>query len=132
MLFEGSALRSLPDWSSRQCCSLCGPSWTLRLHTALEKAVPAVDSTVEEPVSELHLIYTTNVLINLSDVTVAGPGGNELGTGELGYIEGSEEHGLLVPVSSALGVGSYTVSWRTAGPDSHPIRGEYSFTVAAA
>jgi putative copper export protein len=38
--------------------------------------------------------------------------------------------GLVLPITSTLTNGKYTVAWRTASADGHPITGKFSFVVA--
>ncbi len=36
---------------------------------------------------------------------------------------------VIVPVTKPLAAGSYTVKYRVAGPDGHPMGGSYVFSV---
>jgi methionine-rich copper-binding protein CopC len=36
---------------------------------------------------------------------------------------------VLVAVEEPLAAGKYTVSWKTASSDMHPVTGDFSFTV---
>ncbi len=97
-------------------------------HTGLEAAYPAEDSLHTDPVREIRLRYTTAVQKALSAITVVGPEGQVVAS-PVDTIPGSGSAEIGVRFGAPLPSGSYTVEWRTAGPDSHVIRGSYSFQV---
>jgi copper transport protein len=101
------------------------------LHTALSRATPAVGSRVTGEVRELRLAFTTAVQLPLSEVRVVREGGTPV-SGRLAYAVDSGETELVLTLDLPLAAGAHQVSWQTAGPDGHVIRGEYGFTVAAA
>jgi len=98
------------------------------LHTALDGSYPSDGATVDA-VREIRLRFTTAVQLPLSRVELAGPSGPFGAVGALEAVPGSGERELRLPLSDPLPPGSYTVRWRTAGPDSHPISGAFSFRV---
>lgn len=101
------------------------------VHTALEAAYPAADSLHDAPVREVRLRYTTAVQRALSAITVVGPDG-QVATSPVDTVSGSGSREIGVRFSAPLPSGGYTVEWRTAGPDSHVIRGSYDFQVRRA
>lgn len=105
-----------------------GPAASHAVHTALEAAYPAEDSVHTAPVSEIRLRYTTAVQVELSAITVLGPDG-QLPATPVDTIPGSGAREIGVRFGEPLASGAYTVEWRTAGPDSHVIRGTYGFMV---
>jgi len=108
-----------------------GAPATSALHTALSRATPAVGSAVTSEVRELRLVFTTAVQLPLSEVRVVRDGGTPV-SGRLAYAVDSGETELVLTLDLPLAAGAHQVSWQTAGPDGHVIRGEYGFTVAAA
>jgi methionine-rich copper-binding protein CopC len=92
-------------------------------HTELESAVPASGSSVEGPVGDLVLRFTTAVQLPLSAVVLL----DGAGSGVPGTLEGVASSGgreiRFIP-ASPLRSGRYRVEWQTAGPDSHVIRGD--------
>ena len=50
---------------------------------------------------------------------------------ELGELRRASDapHVLVGPIRGPLVAGTYTVRWQVAGPDGHPVRGEYTFTI---
>lgn len=93
-------------------------------HTELEESTPQDEATVEEPIEEIELIFSTEL--------------EEQSTFEL-----IQENGETIPASMAvessvltigleepLPNGSYTAEWLVVGEDGHPVEGELSFEVA--
>lgn len=109
---------------------VAGAGWGW-LHTELKVSDPEADSVLEAPPTAITLTYTTGVQLALSSVDVrsAGGGGEVVAAGELRYL-GDDRHDVLVmPLGEALGTGTYTVAWATAGPDGHRIAGAFGFRV---
>ncbi len=100
------------------------------IHTALDGSYPSDGATLDE-VRELRLRFTTAVQLSLSGLELSGPSGPFESVGALEAVPGSGERELRLRLSEPLPPGSYTVRWRTAGPDSHPISGSFSFRVGS-
>ena len=100
------------------------------VHTVLSSATPPPDSTVGGDVRELRLVFSTTVQPALSTITLTGPRGR-ITTRQLELVPGEGNRMLRLPLAQPLANGAYVVEWVTAGPDSHPISGSYSFTVDA-
>ena len=102
-----------------------------RLHTELKVSEPGADSVLEAAPAAITLTYTTRVQLALSSVNVrsAGGGGEAVAAGELGYLADDRHDVLVLALREALGTGTYTVAWATAGPDGHRIAGEFEFRV---
>jgi len=105
-----------------------GAAWA---HTELEGSDPAADAVLAELPAAVTLMFTTDVQLGLSSVTVTSTsvGGAVASVGELAYFSADQRDVLVLPLTAALPPGGYTVSWRTAGPDGHPISGDYAFQV---
>ncbi len=102
---------------------------TGRLHTELAGAYPAADSVHAAEIREIRLRFSTEVQPALSAIALIGPAG-AVAVGALEPVPGSESTEVRVALGEPLPSGEYTVEWRTAGPDSHVIRGAYAFSVA--
>ncbi|MBW3534980.1 MAG: CopD family protein [Gemmatimonadetes bacterium] len=100
-----------------------------RFHTELEAAYPAADTVHTHEIEEVRLRYTTAVQPSLSTITVRGSGGVLAGVADPETVPGSGGREIRAALERPLPSGSYTVEWRTAGPDGHPIRGSYGFRV---
>ena len=108
--------------------TLVGWGWP---HTELKESGPVADAVLDASPSAVTLIYTTEVQLALSTVTVrhAGVGGAEAAAGELTYLAEDRHDALVLPLSESLSSGSYVVGWTTAGPDGHALSGEFGFGV---
>jgi putative copper export protein/methionine-rich copper-binding protein CopC len=102
---------------------------TGRIHTELAGAYPAADSVHTSGIHEIRLRFSTEVQPALSAITLIGPAG-AIAVGALEAVPGSESTEIRVGLGEPLPSGAYTIEWRTAGPDSHVIRGTYAFSVA--
>lgn len=100
-------------------------------HTELKSSEPAGDTVLADPPTAITLTYTTDVQLALSSVEVRSSGPGHAAAGKLGYLADDRHDVLVLPLNERLANDTYTVSWATAGPDSHPIRGTFDFTVDA-
>jgi methionine-rich copper-binding protein CopC len=96
-------------------------------HAQLEKATPAVGSTVSPP-SEIRLEFSEGVEPKFSKVTLTGPGGSVVTLGAATTQPGNRAV-LIVPISTPLSAGAYTVRWQAVSVDTHHTQGTFEFTV---
>ncbi len=95
-------------------------------HAQLEKATPAVGSTVSPP-SEIRLEFSEGVELKFTKVTLTGPSGAAaLGAAST---ESGNQAVLIVPISKPLSAGVYTVRWQAVSVDTHHTQGTFEFTV---
>ena len=95
-------------------------------HAQLEKATPAVGSTVASA-SEIRLEFSEGVEPKFTKVSLTGPGGAvPLGAGNT---EPSNQAVLIVPISKPLSAGVYKVHWQAVSVDTHHTQGTFEFTV---
>lgn len=99
------------------------------LHTRLVATHPAADTVHSGPVTEVRLRFSTEVQLGLSDLTLLGPDGVVRSLSDPDTVPGSGGTELNATLPEPLPTGSYTVEWRTAGPDSHVLEGAYDFRV---
>ncbi len=97
-------------------------------HAFLERASPAVGSTIHAAPAEITLRFTEPIEPAFSTVQVTGPGGERVEAG-VPRVDASAPAVLRVPLK-ALGPGSYKVVWRVVSVDSHVTDGDFKFTVA--
>jgi len=100
-------------------------------HTQLEDSNPAEGSRLTAAPDRIRLRFSTAVQLGLSEVRLFGPDGRVLRLGGLSHETDSTSTVLIAAVVDALPTGAYRVAWSTAGPDSHPISGDFSFLVEA-
>ena len=97
---------------------------TAAAHAQLERAVPAVGSTVAAP-DHIALFFSEGVVPGFSGIAVADAEGHAVKTGKASG-KGAE---LDVPVSG-LRAGTYLVRWHAVSADTHKTQGSFRFTVA--
>ena len=95
-------------------------------HAQLEKATPAVGSTVASP-SVIRLEFSEGVEPKFTGLTLTGPGG----AASVGApsTEAGHQDVLIVPVTKPLSPGLYTVKWHAVSVDTHHTQGTFEFTV---
>ena len=96
-------------------------------HAQLEKATPAVGSTVAPP-SQIRLEFSEGVEPHFSGVTLTGAGGAAVPLGQA-KVEAGDQKVLIVPIAKALSPGAYTVHWHAVSVDTHHTQGTFEFTV---
>ena len=76
--------------------------------------------------AQLRLVYNLRPELGLSDVKLLTAAGSPHPVGKVTL----DSLTLVVPVPTPPPPGRYTISWRTASSDGHPIRGTIPFEVA--
>lgn len=97
-------------------------------HAHLASSTPAADGNVSTSPAELELKFSEPVELKFSGVKVAGPDRSVVVTGDASLAKG-EDSTLVVPVTTTLGAGAYTVDWHILSKDGHKTKGSYTFTV---
>ena len=97
-------------------------------HAFLDRAMPAVGSTVHQSPTEVRLRFTEAIEAALSSARVEDAAGHTVSTGPA-KPDTSDRQVLVVPVG-ALPPGSYKVFWRVLSVDTHVTTGDFRFTVA--
>ena len=98
-----------------------GPAWA---HNALISTTPGDGKTVRTPPSSVVLTFTEPAIRFGTRVLVTGPDGSAT-DGDPQLVDTAVEQDL----KAELPAGEYTVEWRVASADGHPISGTFSFTV---
>lgn len=95
-------------------------------HNRLVSATPAGDSIVAAAPAEISLVFAERLNPEFTTVAVSDAARRRIPTGAP-VIDGATG---IVPLSSALGNGLYTVAYRVVSVDGHTVQGSYTFTVA--
>jgi methionine-rich copper-binding protein CopC len=95
-------------------------------HAVLVKAVPAVDGTVIAAPTELTLWFNERPDASLSNIRLIAPDSSVVLVG--GTHATADSMSVMTTVRGPMTPGKYTVTYRTAGPDGHVMRGKYQFT----
>ncbi len=96
-------------------------------HAQLEKATPAVGSTVASP-AEIRLKFSEGVEPRFCTVTLASQDGAAAPLGRPG-VDPADNSVLIAKVGKTLPAGVYTVTWHAVSVDTHKTQGSFSFTV---
>ncbi len=99
----------------------------LEAHAFLERAEPAVGSTVQASPSEVRVLFTEKIEPTLSIVQVFDESGKEVDKQDV-HLD-RLNHAVLQVSLPPLEVGSYKVVWRVVSVDTHVTNGSFSFRV---
>lgn len=109
-------------------CLLSAPA-TVFAHGGLKSSVPASGATLSAAPTEIRLVFTEAVELAFTRVELRGPtGAVQL---RASSFTGTDRRTVVSPITSQLSAGQYTVTWQVAGADGHPVRGSFTFSIAA-
>ncbi len=97
-------------------------------HAKLTAANPPADSVVAESPKELRLTFNEGLVAKFSSVEVKGLDGKKIETGGAAA-DPADKKQLIVPLSTPLADGKYSVDWQAVTDDTHRVKGSYAFTV---
>ena len=97
-------------------------------HDGLQRSIPAKDAVLTVPPAALRLTYSGRPDLRFARVRLLDSTNAEIG---LGALTVDSVRTLVAPITRTLLPGRYTVVWQIAGADGHPVRGRFSFAVAA-
>ena len=107
------------------------PRTTAFAHGRLESSTPAAGSTLATAPSELRLKFTEIPELVFTTLRLVGPSGDSVVLGPIHYSPDSRR-AIVAAIRNPLAAGKYTVMWQMAGPDGHPIRDRFVFTLSVA
>ena len=107
---------------------LAGPAFA---HPKLNSADPAADVSVVASPKEIKLNFSEGIIAKFSGLELKDESGRSVTVGEP-VVDSKDPKQLVVPVSTALTAGRYTVTWHAVSEDTHKVSGDYSFRVTAA
>jgi methionine-rich copper-binding protein CopC len=97
-------------------------------HAYVKTAIPAKNSTVGSPPSEIVIDFTEGIEPKYSSIEVHDSTGARVDTGDVHGIKGNNKR--LIVGLKPLTPGTYEVIWRATSTDTHKTSGRYPFTVA--
>ncbi len=97
-------------------------------HAFLQRAEPAVGSTVKAPPTEIRACFTEGLDAKASSLQVFDATGKEVDKQNV-HPDPREPRWLLVSLPPALGPGTYRVVWHVVALDTHATQGEFTFRV---
>jgi copper resistance protein C len=103
--------------------AMLGCSTAAQAHALLERASPAVGSTVASSPGSVTLYFTEKLEPKFSGGDVRGPGGARVD-------HGTSVSGNVMRLSvGGLRPGRYSVTWHALSVDTHKTQGSFSFQV---
>jgi methionine-rich copper-binding protein CopC len=106
-------------------CATGGPAFA---HAFLDRAVPAVGSSVHAPPREVRLKFTEPLEPAFSSVRVVDRAGKGADRGDA-HVDSGDASVLIVSLPP-LAPGKYRVVWRVVSVDTHVTEGDFTFDVA--
>lgn len=98
-------------------------------HGSLKSSAPAANERLTVAPREVRLTFTEAPALAFSRLELRGPGGAAVALSPL-RVAADSRRALVASIQAPLAAGTYTVTWQIAGDDGHPVRGQYTFTVA--
>ena len=104
---------------------LAGPALA---HPKLESTIPAPAVSLSVSPKEIRLTFSEAIIVKFSGVELKDEAGRQISTGDP-ISDSKDLKQLVVPLSTTLSSGRYTVSWHAVSEDTHRVNGQYSFGV---
>jgi putative copper export protein/methionine-rich copper-binding protein CopC len=99
-------------------------------HLHLRHSSPAAKAVLDTVPREVRLVFTEAPQVAVSSIRLLAPGGSEVELGAV-FADPDSATALVARITAGqLTAGSYTVAWRTASSDGHPMEGRFTFTIA--
>lgn len=96
-------------------------------HAALLRSTPAANSHLAKPPESIRLVFSEQVIPDLSQITLGRPDGS---SAQLQVANDAHDvHTLIGRVAGELTSGRYRISWRVVSADGHPVGGSFSFFI---
>lgn len=100
-------------------------------HLHLRRSVPAARAVLDTVPRGVRLVFTEAPQLAVSTIRLLSADGSELPLGALATDPDSANTLVAGIPTERLAPGTYTVAWRTASSDGHPMEGRFDFTIAA-
>jgi copper resistance protein C len=107
---------------------LCASASSAFAHAFLDRAVPAVGSTVHGAPTSIRVWFTQDIEPAFSTIKLQDAKGGELAAADKA-VDPSDRSLMQLPVPP-LRPGTYRVKWRVLSIDSHVTEGDFTFNVA--
>lgn len=109
---------------------LAGVPSQLWAHPKLKRSTPSAGDSVRTALTEVRLAFDEPVEAAISTLALLAPDGRRIVL-QVRYGEPGVSTVLTAPLTQPLAPGTYTLTWKVAGGDGHPVRGKFSFVVTA-
>ncbi len=98
-------------------------------HAMLKRSQPSNGDHLAAVPRELRLDFTEALELSISRMELRASDGTLIDLSDLTTASDSRRS-IIATIEQALNAGTYTVAWRVAGADGHPMHGSLSFTIA--
>lgn len=98
-----------------------------RMHLRLVRSEPAKAAIVAAP-THVRLWFSLKPSMTITSVKLTSAADVAIKVGKPTF-SGDVKQPVEVAIEEPLAPGAYTVSWKTASSDMHPITGDFTFTV---
>ncbi|HEU4786586.1 MAG TPA: copper resistance CopC family protein, partial [Gemmatimonadaceae bacterium] len=99
-------------------------------HAHLVRSSPTANASLPAPPDRIALWFSERPELRFTSVQLLDSAGRSIAIGAPSV--DVDPAGVVAAITAPLGVGRYTVVWRTAGADGHPSTGKFAFTVTSA
>lgn len=100
-------------------------------HQRLVRSEPARETALDAAPRAIRFFFVEPIELTFTSVELLGPEGTKVPLAEL-RLHPDSANVLIAPIAGPLPrEGGYVVRWATASRDGHPVRGEFTFTIAA-
>ncbi|MEE8477552.1 MAG: copper resistance CopC family protein [Gemmatimonadales bacterium] len=96
------------------------------LHIRLVKSFPTEDQVVHQAPADIQLWFSQVPELSLTKVRLLGP--EDVTVTVAKAVATDDVKSVKLAIVDSLPEGTYSVTWQTASPDGHKVRGEYAFT----
>lgn len=107
---------------------LAGISSAASAHPKVTQTTPAANAAVATSPKEIRLSFNETLEAKFSGAEIQNQSGQKVDTGRVST-DPKDSKQMVIPLSSPLAAGTYTVMWHAVAADSHRVKGSYSFTV---
>lgn len=97
-------------------------------HATLTSSSPQANVPAAGSPTEIRLSFSERVIAKFSGVEIKDESGKAVATG-IAAVDPKDRKQLVVPLTTPLAAGSYTVIWHAVSEDTHRVTGQYSFKV---
>ncbi len=110
--------------------ALALPVHAASAHPKLVSSTPAANASVPTAPTSISVTFNEKITVALSKLTLSDAAAHDVGLDSVTSPAGDGKT-LVVKIKAKLIPGRYTVKWQAAGGDGHPMKGEFTFVVAA-
>jgi methionine-rich copper-binding protein CopC len=110
------------------CAALSFAATPVQAHSHLQSSDPAANAELASSPAAIRLTFSMPVEAKFSTIRLLDARGTVIPTAAAAS-DGSNPKLLVLPLSQPLPAGEYKVEWKVVSTDSHPMTGDFSFTI---